>query len=125
VPKRKYPHKLASVCRVVFVGRMKPSPIQIVLTETEQQELERRARSLIAPHREVVRAKVVLGLAAGKTLTRLESELQLTRKVVRKWGKRFERDRMAGLVDEPRSGRPARFSPRSGSAPGEAGLRAA
>jgi DNA-directed RNA polymerase sigma subunit (sigma70/sigma32) len=63
---------------------MKPSPIKIVLTESERQELERRSRSLTAPHREVVRAKVILGLAAGRPLMRLESELQLTRKIIRK-----------------------------------------
>ncbi len=109
----------------MVLGGMKPTPIQRVLTEAEQQELERRARSLIAPHREVVRAKVVLGLAAGKTLMRLEQELQITRKIVRKWGKRFQKHRLAGLVDQPRSGRPARFSPRRGGPPGEAGLRVA
>jgi len=90
---------------------MKPSPIKIVLTESERQELERRSRSLTAPHREVVRAKVILGLAAGRPLMRLESELQLTRKIIRKWGTRFERHRLEGLHDRPRSGRPARFSP--------------
>ena len=109
----------------MLLGGMKLTPIRIVLTEPEQQELEKRARSLVAPHREVVRAKVVLGLANGKTLQGLERELQVTRKVVRKWGKRFERKRLAGLVDKPRSGRPARFSPRSGRRSGETGLRAA
>jgi len=104
---------------------MKPTPIRIVLTESEQQELERRAHSLTAPYREVVRAKVVLGLSAGKTLMKLESELQLTRKIVRKWGTRFERHRLEGLADRARCGRPARFSPRSGRESGQAGLRAA
>lgn len=107
----------------MLLGGMKLTPIRIVLTEPERQELERRARSLVAAHREVVRAKVVLGLANGKTLLGLERELQITRKVVRKWGKRFERERLAGLVDRPRSGRPAGFSPRSGRPFGEAGLR--
>ncbi len=87
---------------------MKPTPIRIVLTPTEQSELEKRARSLSAPHREVVRARIVLGLAAGKTLMGLEAELQITRKIVRKWGTRFERNRLPGLVDQPRSGRPVR-----------------
>jgi len=116
---------LAQDERMVLLGGMKSTPIQIVLTEPELEELQRRARSLVAPHREVVRAKIVLGLANGKTLLGLERELQITRKVVRKWGKRFERQRLAGLVDEPRSGRPARFCPRGGCPSGEAGLRAA
>ncbi len=58
---RKYPQKLAQGGHPVFVGGMKATPIRIVLTDSERQELERRARWLTVPHREVLRAKVVLG----------------------------------------------------------------
>jgi len=37
--------------------------------------------------------------------------LEIERKVVRKWGKRFMEKRLKGLADEPRSGRPTVFSP--------------
>jgi hypothetical protein len=101
------------------------TPIRIVLSSEERQELERRAWSLIAPHREVVRAQLVLRLAEGQTVTRIAAELHRGRRIVHKWGERFEKKRLAGLFDEPRSGRPARFSPRGSSASGEAGLRVA
>jgi hypothetical protein len=42
-----------------------------------------------------------------------------------KWGVRFRKKRLRGLLDLHRSGRPPRFSPRGGRAPGEAGVRAA
>ena len=45
------------------------SSIHIKLTNEERFELERRARSLTAPHRIVVRAKVILMLAEGQSIS--------------------------------------------------------
>lgn len=78
----------------MFFSSMKPTSIHIVLTQGERQELEKQACSSTAPHREVVRAKAILGLADGKAPMKLESELGLRRKLVRQWGSRFEQ-RMA------------------------------
>ncbi|MCU0693118.1 MAG: helix-turn-helix domain-containing protein [Polyangiaceae bacterium] len=94
--------------------------IRIVLSPEEREELERRARSLTAPHRDVVGAQIVLRFADGQTVTRIAAELHRGRRIVHKWGERFEKNRLAGLLDEPRRGRPARFSHRSSCAPGEA-----
>jgi len=98
---------------------------KLTLTEEERTELERRSRALGAPYRMVVRAKVILGLAAARGIGAISRELHMQRRHVRKWGERFVRKRLPGLDDDPRSGRPARFSPRGGCASGEAGLRAA
>lgn len=99
--------------------------IRIVLTEEERSELERIARSQVLPHRDVVRAKLILLLAAGRSLSTVGREVGLVRRIVRKWARRFIRKRLRGLEDDPRSGRPARFSPSDRDAPGEAGVRAA
>lgn len=104
-------------------GRKK-SRIQITLSDAERDTLERRARGLVLPHREVVRAKIILLLAAGGTPSAVAHEVGCGRRIVHKWGERFIRKRLDGLVDDERSGRPARFSPRSRSSPGQAGLRA-
>jgi hypothetical protein len=101
------------------------TPICIELIEDERAELERRARALCAPHRVVVRAKIILLLAAGQTLSSVAREVRRQRRHVRKWATRFERRRLQGLEDSPRSGRPARFSPLGGDPLGQAGLRAA
>jgi hypothetical protein len=101
------------------------TPIRIVLSDEERGELERLSRGLVAPYRQVVRAKVILGLAAGKTLSSIAQEVRRQRRIVRKWGERFEKKRLGGLEDAARSGRPARFSPHGGDASGQACLRAA
>jgi hypothetical protein len=104
-------------------GRKK-TRIQIVLSEAERAPLERQARGLAIPHREVVRAKIILLLAQGGTPSAVARNVGCARRIVHKWGERFVKKRLEGLVDDERSGRPPRFSPRSRSSPGQAGLRA-
>jgi hypothetical protein len=101
------------------------TPIRIDLTTEERAELERRTRSLTQPHRVVVRAKVILGLAADSSVSAIAREVGLQRRIVRKWATRFVGKRLNGLDDEPRSGRPPLFSPRRRPLSGEVGLRAA
>ena len=100
------------------------SAIEIKLTNEERSVLERRARSNTAAHRDVVRAKLILRLADGEMSSTARS-VQMDRKHVRKWAKRFERRRLLGLEDDTCSGRPPLFSPGSGDASHQNGLRAA
>ena len=109
----------------LVVGMPNKTSICIERTDDEREELERRSRALLAPHREVVRAKVILLLAAGQTIPSIAREVGRGRRHVQKWGERFQKKRLRGLEEGKRSGRPARFSPRSGSASGEARMRAA
>ena len=102
-----------------------PTPIHIELTDEERSELEPMARGQVLPHRTVVRARVVLALADGKTVSAVARQVGRQRRIVRKWAERFVRKRLHGLQDAPRSGRPPRFSPSRRAAPGEAGVRAA
>lgn len=99
--------------------------LQIELNEQERQELERLNRSQIAPHRAVVRARTILLLAAGKPVSVVAGEVGRGRRIVRKWGVRFQKNRLRGLEDLDGRGPKARFSPRSGRASGETGVRAA
>jgi hypothetical protein len=99
--------------------------IRIMLSDAERSELERLARCLVVPHRIVLRAKLVLCVAAGKTIAATAREVGRQRRIVRIWAERFVRKRLPGLQDESRSGRPARFPPRSGDPPGQARLRVA
>jgi Helix-turn-helix domain len=101
------------------------SPIQICLTSAERTELERLVRSQTVAVRDAGRARIILALADNLNIGRVAADLHITRDCVRKWAKRFERRRIAGLVDAPRSGRPPRFSPRSGDLRDPACLRAA
>jgi transposase len=85
--------------------------LHIVLTEAERSTLETTARSTVLEHRSVIRAKLVLLLAEGHTLSEVGRRVGLARRIVRKWACRFVRKRLTGLEDAPRSGRPARFCP--------------
>jgi transposase len=87
------------------------SPYVVELTDTERQELESRARKYTSPYRDVVRAKVVLLAAQGLSNDIIASRLDTPRQIVSKWRKRFCLARLPGLEEEPRGGRPARFSP--------------
>ena len=58
------------------------------------------------------RARAVLLAAAGETVAGIARQVGRDRKWVRQWLGRFARDRLAGLQDAPRAGRPPRFSPR-------------
>src|SRR5262245_31181304 len=59
-----------------------------------------------------MRARAVLLAAAGKAVSEIARMVGRDRKWVRHWLARFARDRLAGLQDAPRSGRPPKFSPR-------------
>ena len=101
------------------------SSIHIELTNEERFELERRVRSLTAPYRTVVRAKVVLKVAEGQTISGTARRVGRGRRIVHKWGERFVRKRLDGLDDAPRGGRLPRLPPGGGDAPRRDGMRAA
>jgi transposase len=86
------------------------SPFQISLRATERRALKRAARSQAAPHRQVVRARIVLDAAAGLPSTLIARRVGVAPNTVRKWRKRFCTHGYAGLRDRPRSGRPRVFA---------------
>ena len=105
--------------RLVLRGGLslsRSSPFRIVLTSEEQEKLETRARKYTSPYRDVIRAKVVLLAAQGLSNDVIATRLDTPRQIVSKWRKRFFEERLAGLEDEPRIGRPPVFPPRGGRA---------
>lgn len=87
------------------------SPFRIELTADELAQLQHMARCYTSPYFLVMRAKVVLLAAEGMTNDEIGSRLDMPRQVVSKWRKRFFEERVAGLHDLPRPGRPPAFSP--------------
>ena len=92
------------------------SPYIIQLSDAEKSELQRQARKYTSPYYSVIRAKMVLLAAQGLPNDQIAASLSVPRQIVSKWRKRFFEERLAGLVDEPRTGRPPVFPPRSGRA---------
>jgi Homeodomain-like domain len=87
------------------------SPYEIRLSSRERRELEARSRQYTLPYRDVVRAKIILLAADGVENKEIGERLDMPRPVVSKWRKRFCRERLAGLEERPRRGRPSAFSP--------------
>lgn len=88
----------------------KQSPFEIVLTDEERDYLVSLSRKYTAPFRDVVRARVILSTAEGMENDEIGEKLNLPRKTVSKWRKRFFYEREQGLIDKPRAGRPFFFS---------------
>lgn len=98
------------------------SPYKIVLSEEEQKELVRRASKYTLPYFTVARAKMILLAAQGFDNDEIAAKLDTPRKVVSMWRKRFFQERIAGLEERPRPGRPPVFPPRTGHADKGSGL---
>jgi transposase-like protein len=96
------------------------SPYEVVLSKEERGELEHRAACYSRPHREVQRAKLVLLAGEGKTNVEIGERLGMSREAVSRWRRRFCEERLAGLEDVKRRGRPRRFPPGRGRS-GEGG----
>lgn len=92
------------------------SPFIIDLTSAERRELTRRAAQYTAPYREVVRARIVLMAADGLQNKEIAARLSLPVQIVTKWRKRFYTQRLSGLEERPRTGRPSAKPATNGTA---------
>ncbi len=98
------------------------SPYDIILSPDEEHELRQRSEAYTRPYAEVVRARVILYAAQGLRNDEIGARLDLSRVRVSKWRKRFCEERLEGLQDRSRSGRPRSFSPDGGDAGQSTGL---
>jgi transposase len=87
------------------------SPLVITLSRAERVELMRRSRQYTSPYRDVVRAKIILLASQGLANDVIAARLDTPRQIVSKWRQRFFAERLPGLDEQLRGGRPARFSP--------------
>ena len=90
------------------------SPFRIELSHEERASLEGLARKYTSQYRDVIRARIVLYAAQGWSNDEIAARLDTPRQIVSKWRKRFFEQRLVGLEERPRRGRPVRFSPRRG-----------
>lgn len=74
-------------------------------------DLESRARGSATPHRDVVRARIVLLSEQGVAVSEIARCVGVTRPTVRLWRDRFAASgELEALDDQPRSGRPAKVA---------------
>jgi len=79
---------------------------KLVLNEAEEAQLSSFARSRSLPAALSLRARIVLGCAAGDNNHAVAQRLECHDTTVGKWRKRFLKHRIAGLYDELRPGKP-------------------
>ena len=89
-----------------YIGVMSIPVRRIRLKRGDREELQRWVRSRTAPQRQVERARIVLGAAEGRSGRELGRDLDVSRPTVQRWLDRYEAQGLAGLEDQPRSGRP-------------------
>ena len=87
------------------------SPFTIVLSPNEERVLLERSKQYTAPYYKVVRAKIILFAASGQENEQISRRLDVPREIVSKWRKRFFYERLDGLEERSRCGRPRSFSP--------------
>jgi Homeodomain-like domain len=92
------------------------NPFTIRLSRQEREILEDRSRKYTLPYFEVLRAKMILFAAEGRSNDEIATALSVGRDVVSLWRQRFFRERLPGLEERPRPGRPRVFPPRAGRA---------
>jgi transposase len=78
----------------------------IVLTDLERVLLTRRARGARTEHRDRQRAQIVLAVTEGVSNAGTARQVGVCVDTVRKWRTRFAADRLGGLRDAARTGRP-------------------
>lgn len=81
----------------------------LVLTPDERHHLQCVLRSGKSARRDIFRAQIVLDAAAGESNAAIASARHTRTATVSKWRNRFLRDRLAGLADARRSGKPAGY----------------
>ncbi len=79
----------------------------VVLTAEEEETLSGWLRASTTEQRYVERAKIVLAAAKGEGTRAIARRLGLRPATVSKWRTRFAKEGVAGLLDQPRAGRPA------------------
>lgn len=88
------------------------SPYNILLSTNEERELSARIAKYTLPYFQVFRAKIILLAAYGLSNDEIAQRLDTRREVVSMWRKRFFEERLQGLEERPRPGRPRAFPPR-------------
>ena len=85
--------------------RKTPLP-PLELSESEREILTSWTRRPTTAQAYAQRARIVLECATGRSNLEVAGRLDVSRITVGRWRSRFLKDRIDGLVDEPRSGRP-------------------
>src|SRR5660398_257976 len=84
--------------------------IMVEVTVEDRATLESWIRATTTEQRLVLRARIILALARGRTNREVAEELSIRPATVSKWRTRFATKGIGGLADAPRSGKPPTYT---------------
>jgi transposase len=90
---------------------MSRQAVDITLTLSEREQLERWCRGHQTPRSLVERAQIILAATEGLRNDEIARRCETRRARVSKWRRRFAQQRCAGLRDAPRPGQPVKYGP--------------
>ena len=83
----------------------------VTLAASDRHRLKKMAYGHKTPYRDRQRATIVVLAARGRSNARIADQTRMHLDTVRRWRGRFAEGGLDALVDRPRTGRPARFTP--------------
>ncbi|MGK2927961.1 MAG: IS630 family transposase [Acidimicrobiales bacterium] len=83
---------------------------ELILTTDEREQLTRDARRATSAQALALRSKIVLACADGLDNKKAAEQVRCSENTVSKWRRRFVENRLDGLLDEERPGRPRTIS---------------
>src|SRR5258705_13610496 len=90
-----------------------PAPTPVILTEEQKRQLNQSSKAATSSQREAFRARIILGLASGKSAEAVAKELKTSMPSGSKWRGRWSRQGLVGLRDAPGRGGKAGGSPKA------------
>ena len=93
------------------MARGRKTALTIPLTPAQRQTLLAWQRATIVPSGVSRRARMILLLAEGRSITDIAAMVGISRRFVYKWVQRFLEQGVAGLVNRPGRGRRPRPAP--------------
>jgi transposase len=88
------------------MARGRKTHLTITLTAEERRTLRAWLRSTTIRSGLLRRARMILLLADGRTITDIAARVGISRRFVYKWAQRFLEQRVEGLIDKPGRGGP-------------------
>ena len=89
---------------------MIPDAVEVRLSRKDRAELEARLRAPTTAQRDVLRARIVLLAAQGRSTRSVADELETMPRTVSLWRGRYAREGLAGLEERPRPGPKPKYS---------------